>query len=128
MKNEIIIDCGVEGDSWTLVGAKGPNGWRFRASRDEGTLLDFMTEADAADFEPRSESEWVGSWEAALILFDRYPWHLYYPVRIPISQARFGLAAQARFNADKHHKNEMWVYHTFQSWLRLCHRGGPTAA
>ena len=47
--NEIIVKCGVDGGSWTLVGKRGARGgWRFRASRDEGTLRDFIDDKDWA--------------------------------------------------------------------------------
>jgi hypothetical protein len=51
-EGEIIIKCGVDGGSWTLVGRRGPRGgWRFRASRDEGTLRDFIDDKDWESFE-----------------------------------------------------------------------------
>jgi hypothetical protein len=47
-------------------------GWRFRASRDEGTLRDFIDEKDWEGFEFHDETDWVVSWEAALALFDEH--------------------------------------------------------
>jgi hypothetical protein len=123
MKNEIIIECGVDGGAWVLVGSRGADGWLFRASRDEGTLLDFMTEDDAADFEPRHETEWVGSWETALALFDKYPWHTFCTVRVhPDFAGEIWAALQDRWDADER-RDEWWMRHTEESWLVLCQGG-----
>jgi hypothetical protein len=47
MKNEIIIECGVEGGLRQLLGQLGAHGgWRFRTVTDEGTLKDFIDPKD----------------------------------------------------------------------------------
>jgi hypothetical protein len=81
-KNEVILEVGAEGGSLTLVGTKVEHGWRFQMIRDESSFEDILTEEDCKGLELQSESSWVGSWEAALALFDKYPWHLLYPVRV----------------------------------------------
>ena len=58
VKSELILEAGGEGGSIKLLGTRVPNGWRFRTSTSQG------------------ESDWVASWEAALKLLDKYPWHM----------------------------------------------------
>ena len=80
--DEIILKCGVEGGTLTLVGTREAGSWRFCVATDEGTLIDFLDEADRVDFQCRHESDWVDSWEAALALMDKYQWHSFYPLRV----------------------------------------------
>ncbi len=83
MKNEIIIDCGVEGGAWTLLGRRGTRGGRrFRVIRDEGAPEDFIDPADWDCFEFHHETAWVVGSEKAPTLFDEYSWHTFYPVRV----------------------------------------------
>jgi hypothetical protein len=143
MKTETIINCGVEGGDWTLIGSKGAEGgWRFRATRDESTLIEFMTDEDAADFEPRSETEWVDSWEAALKLFDKYRWHTFHPVRVhPDFAQQIWAAVQKRVGRDKRdqflfylfhpklwrtwmRESSTWTNYNGEYWRRLCRGGG----
>jgi hypothetical protein len=127
-ERELIIECGVDGGVWTLVGTKGPNDWCFRAVRDEGTLFDLMNEEDRADFESYHETEWVSAWEAALALFDKYPWHRFCPVRVhPDFARRIWAAVQHRFDADKRQKDD-WSLRHRDDWHRLCHGGGRASA
>lgn len=92
MQDEIIIHCGVEGGDWTLLGRRRRlGGWRFRAVRDEGTLLDLMSEEDRAGFEAYEETVWVLSFEAGLVLFDEHPWPAFYPLgSIPSFESGYG--------------------------------------
>jgi hypothetical protein len=130
MKNEIIIHCGIEGGDWTLLGRRGARGgWRFHVIRDEGTLLDFMSAEDAADFEPRHETDWVVSWEAALALFDEHPWQRFCPVQVhPDFAPQIWAAVQEKFDADEHHRDEWWAVDNLKRWHRLCHGGGRAGA
>jgi hypothetical protein len=181
MKNdtEIIIECGVEGGSWTLVGIKAANGWRFRTIRNEAALFDDDPEADLrllpatiehvmktygwtreqtallyGSFAPDGtytpppaatgpqegepteyqredwvhESDWVGSWGAALALFDEYPWHTFCPVRVhPDFAGEIWLAVQDRFDAAAHHKDD-WASYNLKNWYRLSHGSGRASA
>jgi hypothetical protein len=132
---EIIIDRGVEGGSWTLVGWRSAlGGWHFRAVRDEGTLLDFMSAEDAADFEPYEETAWVLSFEAALVLFDEHPWPVFSPLQV---HPEFGERIWAA--VDKRLRNRSLFYPQCcmgeesallhrDDWHRLCHGGGRVSA
>jgi hypothetical protein len=115
---EIIIECGTEGGSWTLVGSTGANGWRFRTARNEAALCDLLDEEDREGFEPWEESDWVEGWEAALALYDEYPWASFCPVRVhPDFAGRIWAAVQERCEADK----DEWAGHNLKTWHRLCH-------
>jgi hypothetical protein len=126
MQNEIIIECGVEGGSWTLVGRRGDRGgWRFRTTRNETALLDLMSEedreeADLAGFEPYGETDWVVSWEAALALFDAQPWaSLFCPIRVhPDFAERIWAAVQERCS-----EQDESARYNFKAWHRVCHGG-----
>ena len=125
IKNEIIIDCGVEGGAWTLLRRRGMRGgWRFRVIRDEGTLLDFMNEEDREGFELHHGTAWVIWWEAALALFDEYPWHTFCPVRVhPDFAGRIWATVQERIDAATHHEDD-WARDNHKRWYRLCHGAG----
>lgn len=113
---EIIIKCGVDGGSWTLVGRREALGsWRFRAVKDETNLLD---DEDFADFEPHTETAWVEGWEAALTVFDRYPWASFYPLRVhPEFASQVWAAVQDRCGADQ----DEWARHNLKAWHEVCH-------
>jgi hypothetical protein len=73
---EIILQMAGTGISLTLYGVKlGSNKWKFLLDKDEGTMADFLLEEDA-DLLPtlHTKSEYVSTWDEALILLDRYPW------------------------------------------------------
>jgi hypothetical protein len=65
---EVILEIGFEGGSFTIVGIKAADGWRFRLAR--------------RGLESRHQSDWVESWEGALALLDRYPWHMLAPMQV----------------------------------------------
>jgi hypothetical protein len=126
-QDEIIVCATIEAGMWELTGRKNPAGtWCFRTVRDETAWLEF-NDADRADFEPWQESDWVGSWEAALELFNRYPWHLFHALKVhPRFQREVWQAVQARFTTDGWPRT-LHAHHSFHSWHRLCHAGGPAA-
>jgi hypothetical protein len=110
---EVILELGAEGGSLTLVGTKAAHGWRFRMIRDESTLRDLLSEEDCEGLELQSESSWVDSWEAALALFDKYPWHLLYPLRVhPHFVTQIWAAVRECLRNDprseQHHELERW--------------------
>ena len=126
MENEIILEAGTEGGLLILLGRQGTRGgWRFRTVTDEGTLLDLLNEEDLVDFEPRHETAWIISWEAALTLLDAHPWHLFCPLRVhPDFTERVWTAVQVRFAANERHKDD-WAPHNIEHWRRLCNADGP---
>jgi hypothetical protein len=118
MPDEVVICCGVDGGSWTLVGRRGASGnWRFRTVKDETNLLD---DEDFADFEPHTETPWVVGWEAALTVFDKYPWaSFFYPMRVhPEFAERIWAAVQQRCS-----EQDECAGHNFEAWHRVCHGG-----
>ncbi len=135
MQDETIIFCWVEGGSWTLVGrGSALGGWRFRAIRDEGTFLDFMSEEDRPHFEPRHQSDWVEGWEAALALFDEHPWPVFRPLQVhPDFAERIWAAVEERlrnrslFYPQWFMGEESALLHR-DDWFRLCHGGGRASA
>jgi hypothetical protein len=102
------------------VGRRGArDGWRFRATRNETALYDLLNEEDREGFELWEESDWVVSWEAALALFDKYPWASFYPLRVhPDFAERIWAAVQERCSG----KDE-WARDNLKAWHRLCHSG-----
>jgi hypothetical protein len=127
MRNEAetIIECGTEGGSWMLVGSQGTNGWRFRTTRNEAALYDLLDEADREEadregFEPWEESDWVETWEAALALFDRYPWVSFYPLRVhPDFASQVWATVQDRCGVDQ----DEWAGRNLKAWHRVCSGG-----
>ena len=100
-KNEVILRVGTAGGSLTLVGTEAAHGWRFMMIRDESTLRDLLSEEDCVGLEFQSQSSWVDSWEAALALLDKYPWHLLYPLRVhPHFVTQIWAAVQERLRND----------------------------
>jgi hypothetical protein len=90
-EGEVILGVGAEGGSLTILGARSAAGWRFRALRNEYAFLDFLSGEDRDGFEFWSGSGWLASWDRALSLFDKYPWHRSVRFRSnPISSGRFG--------------------------------------
>ena len=69
---EVIIIAGVEGGGVTLRGERRPNGWRFRRSYADQTVL-MLNEAGPENVKDR-ESPWIDSWEEALCDLDGQGW------------------------------------------------------
>jgi len=65
-KEVTILRLGAAGGSLVLVGSKDHSGWRFQVRTDESTLLDLLTEEDAAGLSPTTAGPWVRSWHEAL--------------------------------------------------------------
>ena len=73
---EIILQMVGAGMMVTLYGVRVEGDkWKFLLDKDEGTMADFLLEADA-DLLPKlhTKSEYVDTWEKAIALLDRYPW------------------------------------------------------
>jgi hypothetical protein len=170
-EGEIIIECGVDGGTLILFGIEGANGWRFRATKDEidwdlefhdpdcePVSPEFRRETDKVGpweseaFAPRRTSDWVDSLEAALALFDKYPWHSFFmPIAVHPSFAwQIWAAVEKRVRRDKRERflcrllpPKLWhlfLFHPEYSvdetlallhrddWHRLCHGGGRASA
>lgn len=92
VKSELIVEVGGEGGSIKLLGTRVPNGWRFRTYAYDCV----------GEYEGRDESDWVDSWEAALALFDKYPWHKLYPLFVhPEFQKLLWIAVRESFAFDE---------------------------
>lgn len=86
--NSVILKVAGEGGSVALYGIREGNGWHFD--------LDFIDES----VEPRAAV--ADSWEGALRLLDRYPWHLLTPVRVhPEFRERILEAVEKRCVAER---------------------------
>jgi hypothetical protein len=90
-KEVTILRVGAAGGSLELVGAKDQSGWRFQVRTDESTLLDLLTEEDAAGLSPATARPWVRSWHEALAQLETsYPhWRRLHPDSVePAFRAR----------------------------------------
>jgi hypothetical protein len=79
-ESEVILEVRAEGGAITLYGVRDPDGWRYFTS-----ALDQAPALLPGEFEEpgiRKDSEVANSWEAALRLIDRYPWHRHYPLTV----------------------------------------------
>ncbi|MCZ7650323.1 MAG: hypothetical protein M5U13_03800 [Thermoanaerobaculia bacterium] len=120
---EVIVEIGGEGGSIALLGVRDTaGGWHFRLDRDESTLAELLPdELDPASLCGRSG--WVASWEEALVLLDRYPWHRLYPLGLHLEFRERILAAVAARAAAEERETAAYIAH---SWERadLLARGG----
>ena len=74
MGGEVVLEVGAEMGSITLYGWRHGDGWRYAISTvDHQTPMLLDEEVDNAEVRPSSAK--VNTWEAALHLMDRYPWH-----------------------------------------------------
>lgn len=96
MKNEIILQAGLEGGDITLYGVQGKDGWRFsREVIDQSALM--LDEPTI-----RHESEVVASWEEALGLLDHYQWHRFRPLEVhPDFRQKVFDAVMVRYSKEK---------------------------
>nr|WP_217346574.1 hypothetical protein [Noviherbaspirillum sp. L7-7A]MBV0881037.1 hypothetical protein [Noviherbaspirillum sp. L7-7A] len=107
---EVILEAGVEGGSITLYSRYTGKSWIF--GRD--VLDQTPTLIDEATIHYKSDS--VYSWEEALELLDKHPWHLFYPVKIhPLFR---GAVLAAVIRRSKH--NAMDDDYGFRNWLTIC--------
>jgi hypothetical protein len=71
---EVVLEIGAEGGSLEIRRFRAPDGsWKFVFLTDESTMVDFLDSADPLDFVRRYPQ--VDSFEEALQLMNRYPWH-----------------------------------------------------
>jgi len=106
--SEVVLKALAEGGSLILVGIKAANRWRFRLVRDESTLADLPSEEDRQGVEFRSESEWVDSWQEALNLLHKYPWHRLHALQVhPHFRREIWAAVQNR--AARERREDNWV-------------------
>ncbi len=117
---EVILHIAAEGGEITLIGIRKEDGWLFRR--------------DIRDWTPELlDEEWVGhesksvdSWEAALILLDRYPWHKLSPIAIhPTFRKAVFDAIEVRYDAGTDPSNDKFApanrsSRNYAKWQRLC--------
>ena len=101
-EKEVIVEIGAEGGSITLLGIRSQRGWLYSMSAEEWALEDeggYGYDSNAVD-----------TWEAALVLLDRYPWHKLYPLQVHSEfgpqiwsalEKRFGSGATSKSNMDR---------------------------
>ena len=105
--HEKIVEVGAEGGSITLFGVRTAHGWRFTRSVDES--ID--------DLSSRNRSEAVDSWDAALNLLDKYPWHKLDPLEIhPEFRRQVWTAVKERFEGDGEPRSRSRL----ELWRSLC--------
>jgi hypothetical protein len=107
---EVILKAGIEGGSITLYGRYTGKSWIFER--------DVLDQTPALIDEPtiQYKSNSVYSWEEALELLDKHPWHLFYPVEIhPVFR---GAVLAAVIRRSKH--NAMDDDYGFRNWLTIC--------
>lgn len=107
---EVIVKAGVEGGSITLYGRYSGKNWAFKRN-----VLD-QTPAmiDEPTIQHRSDS--VHSWEEALGLLGKYPWHLFGPLEVhPLFR---GAVLAAVIRRSKY--NVMDDDYGFRNWLAIC--------
>jgi hypothetical protein len=118
---EVILDIGAEGGSLTIVGTRAPDGWRFRLVRDETTLRALFNAEDREGLEFWHQTDWVQSFESALALLDRYPWHRLYPLQVhPDFRQQVWAAVQQRYDKERGGDPDR-LQRSRDRWRRLCH-------
>jgi len=75
-----ILKVGSEGGSITLLGVNTDGVWKYRLATNEAALHDELDDDVKTAVQP-----WVDTWEEALQLLDRYPWHMLYPLGVHLS-------------------------------------------
>ncbi|MBL0143808.1 MAG: endonuclease/exonuclease/phosphatase family protein [Betaproteobacteria bacterium] len=107
---ELIVHVAAEGGGLDLVGCRKGGGWVFRRSVRDWTpeLLD--------EEWIEHESQTVDTWDAALDLLDRYPWHRLTPIKVhPEFRKALFDAVVSRYGS-----NARGAYSTFEKWETLC--------
>ena len=80
-EQELILQIGAAGGLLSVWSVNAEDGTRsFLVKRDESTLMDFMDKEDASNFNYCSETGQFRSFDDALGVLDRYPWHRLYPL------------------------------------------------
>jgi hypothetical protein len=109
--SEVILEVGTAGGGVTLVGTKTTIGWLFSRQTNEWI-------AESED-EGRTKSERVDSWDAALALLNKYPWHRFYPVTVHPDFKQQIWAVVQKLWADER-KDTPLRRKTFEAWRRRC--------
>jgi hypothetical protein len=98
----------------TLYGRRASTGWLYSAKAIDQTPGLLPEEFDGPEI--RKELGMVDSWDAALRLIDRYPWHRLYPLVVhPEFRARIWAAVQNRFEGD-----QGFAETEIERWRDLC--------
>lgn len=82
MIKEIVIEVGAEGGSLTLFRGKHEldQDWRFFLGRNECAMAGLLSDEDLKGLSLSNNSDFVHTWDEALKLMDKYPWHRLHPV------------------------------------------------
>lgn len=107
---EVILKAGIEGGSITLYGMHNGKGWLFSE--------DISDQTPALIDEPgiyyRSKPAY--SWEDALHLLDKHPWHRFYPLEVhPLFRGAVLVAVLRRSKLG-----EVGGDDGLHSWLGIC--------
>jgi hypothetical protein len=119
--SELVLGVGAELGSIELLGTRAARGWLFHTSiKDQSIWL--LNEEDRGDLVSQHASEWVDSWEAALALLDKYPWHRLHPLAVhPEFKQKIWAAVQERFQKERRSVGGQGSFrHYLEPWRKLC--------
>jgi hypothetical protein len=78
---ELVLKVGAAGGSLSVWSVNAKDDTRsFVVITDESTLKDFLDKKDAAGINFKSKTALLSSFDDALNVLDRYPWHRLYPL------------------------------------------------
>jgi hypothetical protein len=117
-ENEIIVEIGAAGGSITLYGLRTESGWLFSREVIDSTPL--LLPEEFPEGVIHHSSSVVDSWEEALKLLDRYPWHRLYPLRVhPEFRQKIWVEVQRRLSSEGDNEG---LEHEIGLWRRVLFR------
>jgi hypothetical protein len=105
-ESEVILEVGTSGGCVQLRGSHFADGsWTFFVDKNESAVFGLLQEDERNGLKARDQSACVNSFEDALKLFDQYPWHRLFPIRIhPDFQDRVFQIVKQRKEAECHER------------------------
>ena len=80
-EQDLILELGAAGGTLSVWSVNATDGVRsFLVKQDESTLMDFLDEEDASNLNYNSETGELRSFDDALDILGRYPWHRLSPI------------------------------------------------
>jgi hypothetical protein len=115
---EIILRMVGVGIMVTLYGVRlGKGKWKFTLDKNEGTMADFLLEEDADVLSTlRTRSNYVGTWDEALVLLDKYPWTYFVPKEVHPEFRELVWSAVESRNGKQSWRLEK---HCYEEWKRF---------
>jgi len=104
-EQELVLKIGAAGGSLSVWSVNAKDGTRsFLVKQDESTLMDFLNKEDASNFTYNCETAQLCSFDDALAVLGRYPWHRLYPLFVhqdfidPVLKAVVNLGGEEEAN------------------------------